>query len=228
MRVSATTRLQRRACEASAPGLRAPTALMRTGDVISAPRFKTAAKACLVRASSGRRLGPAHLVPNGSRLTPAGALLSSTRSTAPRYLVEAGEHLEPTLPRDMYHEVRSARGAAHAKYAVTASQQPLRDRVEDLLEDRVAHSAGVRQGDQREREPFPDHGDVACPKEWERIRLHRAQVLGQLRRIVPVPERYGPATMIINGAGLRCIGRIRSVSRCTCPAARTVRYCPGH
>src|SRR3954471_23056171 len=50
-------------------------------------------------------------------------------------LGETEEHGESPLPGGPNHLIRSVRGPAHPEHAIAALQQPLRDRMKDLLED---------------------------------------------------------------------------------------------
>ena len=52
------------------------------------------------------------------------------------------------------HQVGTLRRPAHSKNGVAALEQPLGDRMEDLLEWRVADLTGSGESNEWEREPF--------------------------------------------------------------------------
>ena len=76
------------------------------------------------------------------------------------------------------------RRAADAQHRVAAFEEPLGNRVEDLVEGLVANLPGAGERDERQREPLADDGHVSGAVDRQRVRFHDANVLRHPRRIV--------------------------------------------
>jgi hypothetical protein len=76
------------------------------------------------------------------------------------------------------------RGSADAQDRVAALEEPTRDRVEDLVEHRVADLGAAGELDEWQRERLPGDGEVAGAEDVERGCVHGRHVRGELVGVV--------------------------------------------
>ena len=114
------------------------------------------------------------------------------------YFIERVEHRETPALRRLHHEVCPLRRTAHAQHRVTASEQSLGDRMENLVERGVANPFGASERHERKgleaRVATSDswirsrtgirERHVAGPEERKRIGFHGVDILRQLHRII--------------------------------------------
>src|SRR6185503_14481317 len=85
-----------------------------------------------------------------------------------RKLIDAREDRLAGVAGDRDHLVGPGGRAADAQHGVAALQQPARDRVEDLVEHRVADALAPRLLDQRQRKRLAGDGQMAGAEDAER------------------------------------------------------------
>src|SRR5215510_11210132 len=90
---------------------------------------------------------------------------SAALALTPGDLFESRVNGEAPFAADPHHLVRSARRPADAQDSVAALDEAHGDRVEDLVERRVAYRPGTGEMHERQREPFADHRDMTGAKE---------------------------------------------------------------
>src|SRR6478735_9352112 len=86
-------------------------------------------------------------------------------SRTPWHSLQRRVHCQSTLARDLYHMICACRRTTDPQHGIALGEQPLGDRVEDLIERRVADALRAGQCDERQREPFAHDRRVTGAKE---------------------------------------------------------------
>src|SRR5262245_37278769 len=156
--------------------------------LIRAPRDRHA-----VRALRRRRIGAsgARGVGRRPRKSPSRSGHDRPRPDPGRRASERSPRARPSLDvldgrvdalaepaRHLDHPIGAVRRTADAEARVAAGEDPLRDRVEQLMERLALDALALRLLDQWQREPFPEDWQVAAPVQLERDPRHRLDVPG--------------------------------------------------